>query len=109
MAPASSCAEENLLGYKDDPYRGESILIHEFAHTMHEMGVNAIDKTFDAHLQQLYQQAMKKGLWKNTYDAADYREYWAEGVQCWFDANNKANPPNGIHNQISTRHRVGEV
>src|SRR5437868_2466858 len=30
--PLTSCGEENLLNLKGDPYRGENILIHEFAH-----------------------------------------------------------------------------
>jgi hypothetical protein len=103
VRPASSCAEENLLGYKDDRYRGESILIHEFAHTIHEIGLDALDKDFDDRLKGLYERAMQKGLWKNTYAATNYKEYWAEGVQSWFDSNLSANPPNGIHNHVRTR------
>ena len=47
--------------------------------------------------------AMKKGLWKSTYAAENAREYFAEGVQAWFDANLEANPPDGIHNHVNTR------
>jgi len=101
--PASSCAEENLLGYATDPYRGESILIHEFAHTIHEIGLASLDKGFDDRLKALYQRAMNKGLWKNTYAATNYKEYWAEGVQSWFDANRTANPADGLHNHVGTR------
>ena len=47
--PVCSCAEENLLGHSDDRYRGESILIHEFAHTVH-LGLRQVDPNFDAKL-----------------------------------------------------------
>ena len=62
--PATSCGEENLLRYKGDPYIQENILIHEFAHAIHHMGLNTIDKTFDKRLNEAYKSAMKKGLWK---------------------------------------------
>ena len=34
-----SCAEENVLCFPGDPYSTENILIHEFAHTVHGMGL----------------------------------------------------------------------
>jgi hypothetical protein len=106
--PAVSCAEENLLGYKDDRYRGESILIHEFAHTIHEMGLAAVDPTFDARLRKLYGRAMRKGLWRKTYAATNHKEYWAEGVQSFFHANLTADPPNGVHNHVGTREQLAK-
>ena len=101
--PAVSCAEENLLGYGDDPYRGESILIHEFAHTIHEMALNEMDPGFEPQLKRLYDAALAKGVWQRTYAAESFSEYWAEGVQSWFDANLQADPPDGIHNHVNTR------
>ena len=101
--PACSCAEENLLGYPDDRYLGESILVHEFGHTIHELGLDALEKTFDARLQRCYENAIQRHLFRNTYAARDYKEYWAEGVQSWFDANLEAIPANGVHNEINTR------
>jgi len=37
--PLSTVGEENVLCLADDPYLGESILVHEFAHTVHVMGL----------------------------------------------------------------------
>src|SRR5262249_44228483 len=51
IRPAVSCAEENLLCFPGDPYVGENILIHEFAHAIHLMGLNSIEKTFDKKLR----------------------------------------------------------
>jgi hypothetical protein len=101
--PVCSGAEENLLQDDGDRYRGESILIHEFGHTMYTMGLAALDPQFKAELGAAYQDAMSKGLFKNTYAATNIDEYWAEGVQDWFDSNLKAKPANGIHNEIGTR------
>lgn len=97
VRPAVSCAEENLLSFPGDPYQGENILVHEFGHAVHEMGLNTIDKTFDQRLRAAYDEAMREGLWKETYAATNRMEYWAEGVQSWFDTNRgKDNQHNGI-------------
>ena len=37
--PLTTCAEENLLCYQIDKYHAEDILIHEFAHTIHGVGI----------------------------------------------------------------------
>ncbi len=103
--PAVSCAEENLLCYPGDPYSTENILIHEFAHTIHEMGLSRLDPTFDARLNAAFQRATSRGLWKDTYAGSNPSEYWAEGVQDWFD-NNREN--DSLHNQVNTRAELKE-
>lgn len=103
--PATSCGEENLLCYKGDPYRQENILIHEFAHTMHHCAINFLDKTFDKRLKTTYDDAMKKGLWKTKYASTNRAEYWAEGVQSWFN-NNRENDHD--HNHVNTRKELIE-
>lgn len=99
-APAVSCAEENLLGLPGDPYSTENICIHEFAHAVHEMGLRTVDPTFDGCLAAAYHSATNRGLWAGTYAGSNRHEYWAEGVQSWFD-NNRAN--DALHNDVSTR------
>jgi len=101
--PATSCGEENLLHYPGDPYDAESILVHEFAHTIHHMGLNTIDPTFDRRLAETYRKAMAKGLWKGKYAANNRAEYWAEAVQSWFDTNR---PPDHDHNHVDTREEL---
>lgn len=100
QAPAVSCAEENLLGYPGDPYATENICIHEFAHAIHEMGMSTVDPTFDTRLQAAYDAAMANGLWAETYAAVNRHEYWAEGVQSWFDNNREKD---ALHNEVNTR------
>lgn len=101
--PAISCAVENLLCYPQDWYWGESILVHEFAHTIHEMALRYIEPDFDKNLMTLFEAAKSKGLWQNTYAISSYSEYWGEGVQSFFNTNLQAIPSNGIHNNIDTR------
>ena len=101
--PAISCGEENLLNHKDDRYKGENILIHEFSHTIHQLGINEIKPKFEQQLKDCYEAAIKKKLWQGTYAATNYIEYWAEGVQCWYNANREAIPSDGIHNHVNTR------
>ncbi len=101
--PVASCAEENLLCYPGDPYNTESIMIHEFAHAIHLNGIFDVDTTFDKRLGETYKAAMAKGLWKNKYAANNKAEYWAEGVQSWFNTNR---PPDHDHNHVNTREEL---
>jgi cyclophilin family peptidyl-prolyl cis-trans isomerase len=104
-APAVSCAEENLLAYPGDPYEQENILIHEFAHAMHEMGLNRIDPTFEARLREAWEDAKEQGLWRGTYAITNPTEYWAEAVQSWFDDNREND---ALHNRVNTRLELEE-
>jgi hypothetical protein len=98
--PFCSAAEENLLGFPGDPYFQECILIHEFAHCIHLRGMVNVDPTFDRRLKETYDAAMKAGLWKGKYAAVNHHEYFAEGVQSYFD-NNRVNDHD--HNHVNTR------
>jgi hypothetical protein len=106
VRPATSCAEENLLCYVNDRYSGEDILVHEFAHTIHQFAINYLDHSFDKKLNIIYERAKTKGLWTNTYAISNANEYWAEGVQDWYNLNLEAIPANGIHNEINTREEL---
>jgi len=106
VRPVTSCAEENLLCYDKDKYSGEDILVHEFAHTIHQFAIRYLEPDFDNNLEQIYENAKAKGLWKNTYATSNSKEYWAEGVQDWYNLNQEANPTDGVHNQINTREEL---
>ncbi len=102
----TSGGEENILEYRTDRYNGESIYIHEFAHTLDEFGFSKVDKDFKRDLTNAYRKAMAEGLWKDTYARTNSSEYFAEGVQSYFDCNRVAHPPNGIHNEVANRARL---
>jgi hypothetical protein len=103
--PLCSCGEENLLAYAGDPYAAECILIHEFAHNMHLRGLVRVDPTFDPRVKETYDRAMAAGLWKGKYASVNHHEYFAEGVQSWFD-NNRENDHD--HNHVNTRDELLE-
>lgn len=106
VRPAVSAGEENLLHYRGDPYVGESILVHEFAHAIHQMGLETVDETFNDRLRDAYEAAMAEGLWEDAYAAVNTHEYWAEGVQSWFDTNRGAG--HAQHNHVKTRELLEE-
>lgn len=101
--PLTTGAEENILCYSNDRYRPEDILIHEFAHAIHGMGIKFIEADFEQRLNALYTNAITSGKWANTYAATNFSEYWAEGVQDWYNVNTQSIPADGIHNHINTR------
>jgi hypothetical protein len=101
--PVVSCGEENLLGYRGDPYSTENILIHEFGHGIDSVGLRAVDPTFRTRLRQAFKAAQDKGLWKGTYASTNPAEYWAEGVQSWFDTNRQNDSQ---HNHVDTREEL---
>jgi hypothetical protein len=103
--PLCSCSEENLLGYPGDPYATECILIHEFAHNIHLRGMANVDPTFDERLKAAYDAAMRAGLWRGKYAATNHCEYFAEGVQSWFD-NNRHDDHD--HNHVHLRAQLVE-
>lgn len=100
----ASVAEENLLCSDDDLFAGESILVFSLGHALRSRGILETDPDFDPRLEAAYDAAMAAGLWTDTHAASTYPQYWAEGVQDWFDANRESLPqPDGIHNAINTR------
>lgn len=103
---SASFGEENVLCLEGDRYKGESILVHEFAHLIHTVGIVGVNPDFDAELETLRQHAIEKGCWENTYAITNKEEYFAEGVQSFFNCNRYAEKPNGVHNAINTREKL---
>ncbi len=102
--PVITCAAENLLNYKGDPYENQAILVHEFAHVIHQMGLNYMPGDFDKRLWECYCRNIKeKGLWKKTYAGSNHIEYFAEGVMNWFNCNTEND---SLHNHVNTREEM---
>lgn len=103
--PVVAIAEEHLLCYDSDVFRFEDIFVHEFAHGILNMGVELLPggSDFRQRLENAYRDAVDAGLWADTYAATNADEYWAEGVQSWFDLND---PPGPIHNEVDTRQEL---
>jgi hypothetical protein len=116
--------EENVLGLPGEPFAGKCMVIHAFARALHEVAglrpvdpdfdrrrgkqqyelrVKRLDVTFDRALEKLHEAALKKGLWKGTAAARSRAEYWAAGVEAYFDAAGEGPAPHGADRPVATR------
>lgn len=105
---SSGCGEENLLALPGDKYTGENILIHEFAHLVHMLGIAEVEPDFNDRLERLFRKAGEKGLWRGTYAMSNKEEYFAEAVQSFFDCNRHAWPEDddAVHNHVNRRAKL---
>ncbi|MFZ5895268.1 MAG: hypothetical protein ACOY0T_29700 [Myxococcota bacterium] len=101
--PVSSVGEENLLCDANDRFAGEFILASSFSHGLRALGISPVDPTFPQRLSDAFDDARRAGLWDGTFAGSNPAQYFAEGVQDWFDANAEATPADGLHNSINTR------
>jgi hypothetical protein len=69
----------------------------------YELRVKRMDVAFDEALGKAYAAAMAKGLWKGTAAARDRVEYWAAGVEAYFDAAGDGPAPDRADRPITTR------
>ena len=92
----TSCGEENLLSIENDPhFREESILVHEFGHTVMNLGMDDLGR---AMVRRCYDDAMARGLYApGCYMGSCADEYWAEGTQSWFDATVRTDVNGGVN------------
>ena len=100
--------EENVLANPVDDWVGDNLVIREFAKALYQVcGFRPVDPNFNARgrdvqqyelrlkrldsefgdrVQQLYNNAMTNGMWKNTSAVQDPEAYWALGVLAYFNA-----------------------
>ncbi len=80
----TSVAEENVLCYEHDRWRGENILVHELAHTIKTSGLERVDASFGARVKAAFDAAIAHGEYRGLYAGTNPEEYFAEGVQDYF-------------------------
>jgi hypothetical protein len=99
--------EENVLGLPGAPFASKSLVVSVLAKAayqvaglrpvdpgfekrrgkqQYELRVRRLDIEFDRRLGKLFAEATKSDLWKGTPAARDRVEYWAAGVEAYFDA-----------------------
>lgn len=104
--PGASCGihEGDILNNTFDRYPNENIVIHEFGHAVIDFGLDKLYPGFKTNVLAIWNRAKSKGLWTNTYAISNASEYWAEGVQSYFNLNTRApEAGDGTHNHVSTR------
>lgn len=93
--PVMSCPEENLIHSENDRYPHESILVHEFAHTVMNLGL--LHTELHTKIKESYNAAMRNNLYnRQSYVALNPEEYWAETSQAWFHATTRTDVTSGI-------------
>lgn len=91
-SPLASTAEENILCYEQDRWHGESILVHEFAHTIKNMGLDLVVPGFRDRVAAAFAAAIAAGKYRGLYASTNPDEYWAEGVQDYFGVHQQRDP-----------------
>ncbi len=99
--PNAFAAEENILCYERDGWHGENILVHEFGHALKISGFQAIDATFEARVKSAFDAAIAAGKYAGLYASSNPEEYWAEGLQDYFDVHQNRDP-----NDTNTRDQL---
>jgi hypothetical protein len=116
--------EENVLGLPGDPFAGRGMVISVFARGLYqvcglrpviadfeqrrdrqqyELRVKRLDSDFDRALRKAYEAAREKGLWKGAAAGRDHVEYWAAGVEAYFDAAGDVPAPHLAEQPVTTR------
>lgn len=105
--PLMTCGEENIvkLAGGNDRYPFESIMVHEFAHNV-DYGLRKARAGFETELLAAFAYAKSNGLWSGTYSMENDAEYFAEGVQAWFDTCNMYVFINGNRVKLKTREQL---
>lgn len=93
--PVLSVGEENVLMQDDAKYPRESILVHEFAHAV--MNIGLWGTTIHARIEEAFRDAKEKHVYReDSYVAFNAQEYWAEMTQAWFHATARRDSTSGV-------------
>lgn len=112
--PLMSCGEENIVKIPNyrERYPTESIMVHEFAHNV-EYGLRKYHTEFCNALDAAFQNAIDNNLWvdaagRKTYSRDNVSEYFAEGVQAWFNTCRMVVAIDGKNTMLKYREQLKE-
>ena len=88
--PVTATAEENLLKLPDDPFAAESVLHHEFAHAIMNLGFTSEKR---GNWSTIYDKAVADRTFPGTFSMTHRDEYFAELSQSYFSVNNEIGGP----------------
>ena len=112
--PVASIYDANVLRLlkKDSPdhytsYENESVLVHEFGHSIHLLGVDSIPE-LKAEFDAVYQSAKAKNLWPNSYAISNREEYFATCTAIWFNVMSESSDGSwdGVRGPVNTREEL---
>ncbi|MBQ6395774.1 MAG: hypothetical protein IJH87_05465 [Atopobiaceae bacterium] len=113
--PVASVGECNLIrllaGRYMTRYPNELVFVHEFAHSIHQAGIDYLpDQTLAKRLREVFANAQEKDLWPGTYGMIDVSEYFATITSIWFNAQAEGinGEWDGIRGPVNTRDEMRE-
>ena len=102
-APAPSPSTPLRRRRRRDQYPLESILVHEFAHCVMDVG---LDDAARARIRAAHADALRRGLVDSeSYMGSNASEYWAESAQAWFEASVRCDVNCGLNTREELRRR----
>lgn len=102
----ASIKDANVLRLKTGDYQtgypDESILVHEFGHTIKNYGLTEKQQ---AELTKIYQDSVQMGKWENTYAGSNEDEFFATLSAIWFNVMDDTydGQTDGVRGPINTR------
>lgn len=109
----SSISEANVIRLRSGRYATmyphEMILVHEFGHAIHLVGIDGLeDKTLSERVKRCYRNAKEKGLWPDTYAISNHEEYFATMGTIWFNVMQEGVDGrwDGIRGPVNTREEL---
>lgn len=101
--PVTSVGEENLLMDDDNRWTSQSLLVHEFGHALLNLGVSTQQV---ARVCQLYGDARREGRFRaDAYLMTNEQEYWATGVEAWFESTIREDVNDGMITREAVKQR----
>lgn len=111
--PISTISEANLIRLRSGRYATmyphEMILVHEFGHAIHLIGIDYLeDKTLSNRIKDCYEHAKNSGLWPDTYAISNHEEYFATMSTIWFNVMQEGvdGKWDGIRGPVNTREEL---
>ncbi len=111
----ASVSEANVIrrkyGRYATAYPNESILAHEFGHSIHLSGINELkDQSLAKELEACYEHASSTGLFPNTYAISNSAEYFATMCTFWFNVMQEGADGtwDGVRGPVNTREELKE-
>lgn len=93
-----------MLLSEDNNYPSESLLVHEFAHSVMNLGFYGEPEL--KAIELAYQDAKRRKLYnKDAYVSANSEEYFAECSQAWFDATIREDATDGVNTREKLKKR----
>jgi hypothetical protein len=104
--PLLTAPEENLACAPADTYPGQQVLVHELGHSVMDLAVRPSDPSFWGRVERAYAHSLGAGRWVGYYGATSAGEYWAEGVQAYFDAGARSTEPDPYGSPVADREQL---